>query len=177
MIVWNDAWKEDGWKKTECSIHLILNTVHTNSKNINRQFSMFWSFVNFWSFILAVLSVLQMTLTLGWPAGYSEMVTVFCIVIVAQVISKRKKKYLSFRRKIKISTRNEREDSCNMNLLTGMKSSKNRSTEAHPDLSVTNVTCVNFVFPATVTQKWLLLLKEAFSICDSCSASQAQPGF
>lgn len=58
--------------------------------------------------------------------------------------------------------------------LTGMKSSKHRSTEAHPDLSVTSV---NLLFPATVTQKLLLLLKEAFSICDCWSASQAQPCF
>lgn len=55
-------------RKTECKIHLILNTIHASSKNINRQISIlffFGSFVNFGNFVLAVLSVLQTTLTLG----------------------------------------------------------------------------------------------------------------
>lgn len=118
MIVWNDAWKEDGWKKTECRIHLILNTIHGNSKNINRQFSIFlevsffWG--DFWKFYIGCAFCAADDLNTG-PACwlFRNGTIVLCIVIVTQSISKREReRKIFFRRKLKISTRNEGEDGC-----------------------------------------------------------------
>lgn len=110
MIVWNEVWKEDGWKKTECRIHLILNTIHANSKNIKRQFSIF---LEVGCLILAVLSVLQMTLTLGWPAGYSEMVQEFCALSswLRPFLKEREKKNL-FQKKNENKHKEWQDDGC-----------------------------------------------------------------